>query len=182
MSYTPYYPTGCSTDVANHICNPCEDREHGRIRSIALIKDTFTFVDPTNPVEWEAGILTKDIRIIAETNGSFDGGSPKEGAGYGNSSSTLLGYDFNLKYKDPNYKDNCAFYNSVKNSRVWKIAYRTENLTHMSTNPAIIIPRNTVADDLTSEVVWDVEVKWSDKDLPCPFATPEGVFTCFLQS
>lgn len=174
-----YYPSGCDTAVPDHLCNPCEATEHGRVRSVAFVRNSFEFVDPTDPTEWQTGINNKDIIIISEVLGSFDGGAPVEGAGYGNQQSKLTGYNFSLVYKDPNYKDNADFYNALKFSREYKVAWRTENLTHVSTNTVSVIPKNPVAEDLTSEVVWEVEVKFSQGDLAEPFATPAGIFECF---
>lgn len=177
-----YYPSGCDTIVPDHLCNPCEETEHGRVRSIAFVKKSFAFTDITNAVEWQNGIASKDIIIIPEVLGSFDGGSPVEGAGYGDQQTKLNGYNFVLNYKDPNYKLNADFYNALKYSREFLVAYRTETQTHISTNAASVVPKNPVAEDLTSEVVWDVEVKFSQGDLPEPFDTPAGIFDCFAYS
>lgn len=177
-----YYPTGCNTAVPDHFCDPCEATEHGRVRSVAFIKKSFSFSDPTNPTEWTAGIDSKDIIIIPEVLGSFDGGAPVESSGYGDQQSKLTGYNLSLQFKDPNYKENADFYNAIKFSREYKVAYRTETQTHISTNTVSVLPKNPVAEDLTSEVVWDVEAKFSQGDLPEPFNTPAGVFECFAYS
>lgn len=153
--------------------------EHARVRSIGFIKDSFAFVDPTDPTEWQAGIASKDIIIIAEVLGQFDGGQPVEGSGYGDQQSKLTGYNFELGFKDPNYKNNADFYNAIKNSRNYKVAYRTETQTHISDNNVSVIPRNPVTENLTDEVVWDVLVKFSQADLPEPFDTPANIFQCF---
>ena len=39
-----------------------------------------------------------------------------------------------------------------------------------------VIPKNPVQDDTTTEVVWDVIVKWSGSNLPCPYDVPAGIF------
>jgi hypothetical protein len=174
-----YYPSGCDAVVPEHYCNPCEATEHGRVRSVAFIKKDFAFTDETDPTEWQAGIESRDIIIIPEVLGSFDGGAPVEGAGYGDQQTKLNGYNFELNYKDPNYKENADFYNALKYSRAYKIAYRTETQTHISDNAVSVLPKNPVAEDLTSEVVWDVQVKFSQGDLPEPFDTPAGIFECF---
>lgn len=179
MAYQVYYPSGCGTATGNHYCNPCDVPENGRVRSAAFISNDFAFLDPTSPVEWNAGILAKKIIIIPETNGSFDGGSEVEGTGYGDQKSKLTGYDFQLTYSDPNYRLNADFYNAIKRSRNWKFAYRTSSQVHMVEVPVTIIPKNPVTENLTDEVVWHVLVKWSDDDLPIPFNTPAGIFTCF---
>jgi hypothetical protein len=174
-----YYPTGCDTLVPDHYCNTCESTEHGRVRSVAFVKRDFEFVDITNPNEWTVGIENKDIIIIPEVLGSFDGGTAVESSGYGDQQSKLNGFDFILTYKDPNYKDNADFYNALKYSRNYKVAYRTENLVHLSDNTVSVVPHNPVEEDLTTEVVWNVEVKFSQGDLPVPYTTPEGIFQCF---
>lgn len=179
MAYSVYYPSGCATAVGDHYCNPCDDIEHGRVRSVAFIRSDFVFTDPTNPLEWRTGILAKDIIIIPEVNGSFDGGSPVESTGYGDQETKLTGFNFQLTYNDPNYKLNADFYNAIKRSRDYRVAYRTETLTHLSENNVTVIPKNAVGEELTSEVVWNVLVKWSEGDLPVPYDTPAGIFTCF---
>lgn len=172
----------CDEDIIAPICNPClDDVEQGGVRSIAFIhKDIIGSIttDPTDTNAWLQGIQDGKIFVIPETQGSFDGGSPVEGPGYGHVASRIVGYDFSLPYKDPAYKDNCAFYNSIKGSTKWHVAYATESLTRISGKPVVIIPKSPIQEDLNSEVVWDVEVKWKEKNQPCPFETPDGVFTC----
>jgi hypothetical protein len=178
-----YYPEGCDTAQPPYQCDPCDPPEHGRIRSIAYIKKSFNFSDPTDPTEWITGINAGDIIILAEVNGTHDGGAPVEGPGYGDQASKTTGYNFSIVYKDPNYKNNADFYNAIKNSRNYKVAYRTETQTHVSTNTVSIIPKQPVTDDLASEVTWDVEVKYSQGDLAEPFDTPPGIFDqCILVS
>jgi hypothetical protein len=174
-----YYPSDCEVEIPDHICDPCETREKGRIGSTAFIKTSFEFTDPSDPTEWQTGINAGDIIIIPEVLGSFDGGTEVEGAGYGRQSTSLLGYNFTANFKDPNYKSNCTFYNLLKNSRAWKFAYKTETQIHITNNPVQVIPKNPVTEELNSDVVWDVTVKWDDQDLPCPFDEPAGIFTCF---
>ncbi|MFQ6415315.1 hypothetical protein ACLNB1_10290, partial [Streptococcus pneumoniae] len=85
----------------------------------------FAFVDPSDPTEWRAGFISGDIILIPQTKGTFDGGAEVEAPGYGDQSTRLTGYNFQLQYQDPNYRQNCNFYNTLKNSRAYKAAYRT---------------------------------------------------------
>lgn len=174
-----YYPSGCDTAVPNHFCDPCETPEHARVRSVAFVKSSVAFNDNSDATEWEEGIANGDIIVIAEVLGSFDGGQPVEGTGYGDQATKVTGYNFELSFKDPNYKQNADFYNAIKNSRSYKLAFRTETQTHLSTNTVTVIPKNPVTENLTDEVVWDVLVKFAQGDLPEPFDTPEGIFQCF---
>lgn len=171
-----YYPSNCDDLVPDHICDPCEVIEGGRVRSMAFIKSTFAFVDPSNPTEWEAGFASGDIILIPQTKGTFDGGAEVESPGYGDQVTRLTGYNFQLQYQDPNYKLNCSFYNTLKNSRAYKAAYRTETQIHIIDTTVQVIPKNPVQEDTNSEVVWDVLVKWSGPDVPCPYDVPPGIF------
>jgi len=145
---------------------------------VAFIKDTFEFTDPEDPNEWEAGIASKDIIIVNKTNGSFDGGSEVEGPGYGDQSTELLGYNFVATFNDPNYKNNADFYNAIKRSSNYRFAYKSETMVHLTTKTVSVVPKNPVADDINSSVVWNVTVKWAEEDLPIPYTSPAGVFVC----
>lgn len=171
-----YYPSNCDDLVPDHICDPCEEIEQGRIRSVAFFKSTFAFTDPSDPTEWETGFAAGDIILIPQTKGTFDGGAEVEAPGYGDQVTRLTGYNFQLQYQDPNYKQNCNFYNTLKNSRQYKAAYRTETQIHIIDATVQVIPKNPVQEDPTTEVVWDILVKWSGKDVPCPFDAPPGIF------
>lgn len=171
-----YYPDACDEELPDHVCDPCEVLEGGRIRSVAYIKNTFTFDDPSNPVEWAAGIASGDIVMVPSTRGSFDGGSEVTGPGYGDQTERLVGYNFSAQIFDPNYKGNCNFYNILLRSRGHKFAYRTGSQIHIVDKTVQFIPKNPVQDDINSEVVWDVTVRWADSVLPCPYDTPPGIF------
>jgi hypothetical protein len=174
-----YYPSGCDTLVGEHLCDPCEAKEKGRVRSVAFIKSTFAFSDPSSPTEWQTGINAGDIIVIPQVLGSFDGGSEVESAGYGDQSTNLTGFNFTSNFKDPNYKNNATFYNALKYSRDYVYAFRTETQTHISDNTVSVIPKNPMTENLTDDVVWDVTVKWAGPDLPAPQDTPPGIFECF---
>lgn len=171
-----YYPAGCDDLVPAHVCEPCEEIEQGRIRSMAFIKTGFEFTDPSDPTEWQTGFANGDIIIIPQTKGTFDGGQEVEGPGYGDQATRLTGYNFQIQYQDPNYRQNCAFYNALKNSRAYKAAYRTATQIHIIDSTVQAIPKNPVQDDTNTEVVWDVLVKWSGPDVPCPYDAPPGIF------
>lgn len=174
-----YYPANCDELVPDHICDPCEEKEQGRVSSVAFIKTDFAFTDPSNPVEWTAGFVAGDIIMIPETSGTFDGGAEVLGPGFGRRMESLNGYNFGLQFQDPNYKLNCAFYNALKNSRQYTVAYATGSQIHMVNYPVQVIPKNPVQDDVNTLVVWDVLVKWAGADLPCPYDLPPGIFdTC----
>lgn len=179
MAYPIYYPSDCDSQVPDHLCSDCDATEFGRVRSVAFIRKDFSFTDPTNPVEWANGIANKQIIIIPEVNGTFDGGKATTGDGYGDQVTKLLGYTFTLEYKDPNYAANAAFYNGILKSRNYRVAYKTETQVHLSVSTVQVIPTNPVTNKTTDEVVYDVQVLWADEFLPVPEDAPESIFECF---
>lgn len=174
-----YYPAGCDTEVGDHFCDECPVIENGRVRSVFFTKDTYDWDDITDDAEWLEAIANRDVIVIPAVNGSFDGGAEVEGPGYGNQATRLIGFDFTLNYKDPNYADNAPFYNAIKRSKNYRVVYRTATKIHESTNTVSVIPKAPITEDITSDVVWDVTVKWQDTDIPAPNDTPDDIFTCF---
>lgn len=175
-----YYPTGCEAgELPLYNCNPCLTREYGRIRGVALYRGTFS--DPSNPTEWTTKIDAGDARVIWQTQGSYDGGVTEELVGYGNAATANGNTTHTATFFDPNYFENCDFYNSLKSQTDWKFAYLTENYLHLSDAVATFSPKNAVADDIKSEVRWEVPVKWTNSENPCPVAIPAGIFSeCFV--
>jgi hypothetical protein len=83
-------------------------------------------------------------------------------------------------FKDPNYVGNRDHFNSIKGSRNFHIAFRSETVTGISTEPVVIVPKNPIANDLKVERTWDVEVKWTADDLPEEADVPETVWQCYV--
>jgi hypothetical protein len=168
--------------IPAHVCDDCAAIEGGRIRGAAFIKKDVEFTDPADPTEWIAGIEAGDIIIIPTTTGTFDGGSEVMGTGFGDIKEVLNGYDFVANISDPAYKQNADFWNKIKGARNFKFAYRTETQVHITKKIVSIIPKNPVEEDLTSQVTWKADVRWTDVDLPEPVDGTEvipAVFTCF---
>lgn len=178
-----YYPSGCENEIPVHNCDPCEAREFGRIRSAGFIHKDFVFAndDTTDVSEWERGIAANQIIVIPQTNGELSEPSEQVGAGYGDAVEQLLGYDFEAMFNDPNYSSNCDFYNAMIGKRNFKFFYRTSSKTHISPVTVTIIPKTKIDNELTSEVVWNVKLKWKASSFPCPIDTPAGVLeTCYI--
>ena len=175
------YPTDCDDLPGTHYCDECDDPELGRIRGIALIDKDFAFTDPTSYTQWFNGIAAGSIIIIPFTRGSF-AGTPKEGTGYGDQATKYMGTDYELTFYDPNYATNRDFYNALKRYQKYKVAYKTETKVHITDKVCQVLPLAPVADDITSEVVWEVKCKWSSQNEPTPYTAPDGIFVCFEQS
>ncbi len=181
MSYT-VYDNPCDQAIVDPVCDPCLDViELGRVRGTAFIHKNYVATlkaDPENLQKWKDGKADGLIKVIPNTSGTSDGGAPVEVPGYGDQESRIIGYKFLVSYKDPVLKANTPFYNSIKESSVWHFAYRTETLTRISDKPCTVIPKSPIEEDMTSHVVWNVDVKFNQKDQPVPFDTPAGLFDC----
>lgn len=182
-----YYSESCDNIIPNHNCDPCAATEYARVRSLAFIKASVydaIAADPSDPAPWLAAIAAEDnsVIIIPFVNGELQEPAEVLGPGYGDQVEKLLGFDYQLLANDPNYKENCDFYNAIKRSRDYHVAYRTKTQIHISNEPVTIIPKAPIANDLNAEVVWALTIKWRGSDQPCPYDTPEGVFDeCFIQ-
>lgn len=142
----------------------------------AFIKSSFEFTDPSNPVEWQAGFDSGDIVLIYQTRGTYDGGAEVEGPGFGDQATRTIGMNHTITLDAPNYARNCDFFNTLRNSRQYKGAYRTGTKIHLIDATLGITPKNPVAQELTSDVVWNLTIKWSSPNSPCPFDVPPGIF------
>lgn len=178
-----YYPSDCDELIPDHDCNPCADTEFGRIRAAAFIKVGFEFLDPTNLAEWEAAIQNKDVILIPQTNGELPDPSENEVDGFGDVDTKLLGFEYAAQFNDPNYKGNCDFYNAIMYAQgKYRFMYKTSSQGHITQVPVTIIPKQGVENDLNSQVLWKVTVKWKHNLHPCPFDFPEDVLECYIPS
>ncbi|MEX6689228.1 hypothetical protein QTN47_17090 [Danxiaibacter flavus] len=160
----------CDDQIGTHIFDPCPtNREYGRVRSAGFIKKTYLatlLAAPTTDTAWKAGIESGDIIVIPETAGSFDPGDPKELKGYGNRKSSNGPRAQQLVFNDPNYTDNYQFYNALTNITQFVVFFRTSSLVHIADEPAVIVAKDKVEDDLESEVTWEVTSKWDSINIP----------------
>lgn len=178
-----YYPSGSCNEgnVPGYACNPCPTYEYGRVRSWVFIKNSFAFTDPENPVEWQAGIENGDIIVLWKTQGTYDGGNTGELPGFGDDATVNGNTTHTAVIKDPNYADNCDFYNALRSSSDYKGAYRTSSKVHFTNAPVTVTPKNPVQDDINSVLVWEAQIKWTSPDSPCAYNIPAGIFDrCYI--
>lgn len=178
-----YYPA-CDTDeLPEYQCDPCEDYEKGRIRSVFFVSASYRatlIANPTSIPLWQAGVASEDIIIIPKVVGSLDAPDPITGPGYGDDVETILGRDYTLLWRDPNYKGNCNFYNTLKKQNgKWYPGYRTGSQSHIGEKTVTIDTKAPVTENLEDNVEWNGSAKWRSNEQPCPFDTPATIFECF---
>ncbi len=174
---TIFYPSGCD-DNLQHVCSPCPTTENGRVRNIAFVHSSVAFADITDPAEWKTYILAKKIIIIAGTNGTYDGGAPVLGNGFGSIPKKKTGATYKLAVLDPNFIGNCPFYNQLSNSTSWRIAWTSDTLLQLSDKPCLVTAKDPIAEPVESERYWNLEIEFSQKNIPCHSTIPGGIFLC----
>lgn len=177
-----YYPAdNCANQIPEHFCDPCTPKELGGVRTAGFIKSNFVFTDPSSASEWNNGFVStpRNIILIPEVYGTFDGGTPLESQGFGDNPTSLDGYDFTVQFFDPNFIGNCDFYDTLKNDRNgYKFFFRTGSQVWLSDKTVTVIPKSPVAQDIKSKVLWDVTVKWTSANLPCSYPSPAVDWRC----
>ena len=166
---------GVSGIAPVHVCDPCE-RELGRVRGVILFRGDYDVEsliaklklgtpegNEQAVTQFETAIQNGDAHLISETSGTYDGGAPQEGDGYGDEENRLLGYLHTLNFKDPSYAGNVEFYEQIEKEH-YKVAWRTETLLHFGDKPAAVHAIDPVEEDLTSVVVWNGTATWKSKN------------------
>ena len=173
----------CSTFDADlsYFCDPCNTTEGGGIRSFALIKKGNTLAVPLNLSAITALVNSGDVIIIPATRGTYDGGTPKMGAGFGNRKETLLGSDYVLMAKCPTYAQNAEFMAAVEQIDDWNVMFMTETQAHIVTSDVTITTKAPVEEGLDTDVLWNLECKWFSKVKPTitPLAPIATLLKCF---
>lgn len=181
MAYSDYY--GCE-EVAldphyNANCGTSYDPEYARIRKGAWVhKDYFAnlMTDPTDATLWTAGIDAGKIILLNELTGSYDGGTPKTGTGWGDAKESTLGYDCTATLKDRVYKENYMHYKTLAGTTSWHLAFVTETQVHISGAPVNASSKNAISENVDDTIFWETTVKWFEQFTPAPHTMPAGIF------
>jgi len=177
-----YYGSSCDSHIVDPECSVCIDNyELAGIGAAAFVHSSYKatlMADVSNRTTWLTGRSNGLIKLLPNIRGDFDGGTPKEGPGYGRRTSTYIGSDFKGKLYDGNYIDNAAFWDSILGTSDWHICIVTESQVHVSDAPATISAANPIADDIGKIMEWVADYKFFQKGLFLPHPAPEGLFDC----
>lgn len=155
-----------------HVCNPCSDKELGRVRGVILASSAFdraAFIealkkdDGTAEELFVASLSKGELHFIPETTGTYNGGEPEYGDGYGDEAQRLRSRNHELAFNDPSYAENEEFWAEVEKSH-WYPIWRTEKLLHIGDKPASVVSTDPVEADLNSDVTWNVNATWQSKN------------------
>ena len=169
-----YYPT-CNLVIADPTCSPCPPKELGRVRAVAFVLNSYTFVDITSPTEWADAYCNKNVFIFPFTQGDVSW-TPNKENGFGNQKEELVSYDITVKFMLPDVQNTWDFLNQIKKTYNYRLVWKTETLIYQSAVPVTASPTLPIADDIKSRVKWNVECTMTQEDLPQPITAPAGIF------
>lgn len=183
MNYLDYYGNCVETGLDPHVCELCDDTppEHANISAGAWVHaDSYAAIaaDPTNATIWQNAIDAGNAFILPNLRGSFDGGTPKIGPGWGRSKGNYDSSDFKATINDKVYKENWAHYRSLVGKTNWHFCYVTETQGHLTSVPVTVAPKNPISENVDDLITWQSEVTWTEFFTPAPFDAPLAIFTC----
>lgn len=179
MSVAIYYPN-CGTTLSDYNCSPCPPTENARVRSMAFVKNSYTWTNPANPVEWATAVQQQNAIVIWQTQGNYDMASA-ELTGFGDVPFYNGNGTHTIVFKDPNAIANIDHYNDIRSSQEYTCVYRTSSRIWLAAAPCIFTPKAPVVDDITGIVTIECTVKWVSQYMPTPYITPAGIFDrCYI--
>lgn len=178
-----YYPTDeCEELNQQYGCINCDEAvEHARVRHVIAVKKSYlptVLADITNPDVWADGISNGAIAVIPDVIGTWNGGVPKEGTGFGDLSTSIESYEHEITFKDQRFKGNSAFYNMLGKSKDRHIFFVTETLMFNSQKPVAWLPKSPVTEDDSSKILWEVTTKWKESDILIPHDRIDEILSC----
>jgi hypothetical protein len=181
--------------IPEHLCNPCIKNEKGGVRGVAYIekslidaaRDSTTGLIKKTVVEvltwWNTGAESGKIIVVPKTRGTFDGGSPQTGSGYGDVKEITIAKNFTLVAYDPDHKDNESFYEALANAPgAYHVAWRTGSELRISDEPVSIDVVDNTEEDVDSVVDWAATSTWTQSRKTVQIFDLEPVkpiFSCF---
>ena len=175
-----YYPAPCSEAEIIYDCDPCNPDEEGRIRHVAFIKKGFAFVDESDRQEWIDGIDAGDIQMIPNIRGEYDGGEDITAPGYGDVEERITGRKHTVKLFDNKVVQNCAFWNKMRTSKNWRLAFFTDTNVRITDKIVSVKPKTQIKAETTSVVENEITITFSQLNDPCPKARPDDIYDCFF--
>lgn len=174
MAY--YYGNGCNT-LGGFPCSDCPPKELGRVRSLAFIPTTYTFINISSTSEWFNNIINPVVGyIIPYTNGSY-AMAPKESNSFGNYDKEVDSYENTLECMEINTPTiSGAWWNTLSLNKGYQVAWRTSSAIYISGIGVQVIPKFKIDDDIQSRVLMGVTVKWISSLVPIGYSLPTGIF------
>jgi len=167
----------CRAELPDFTSLGC-DVEMSDIRAFALVDETITIADPTDPTDWDAGEYASNIVIFKESSGSYTA-SVTEIASKGKQDTKTAGIKHETVLRIDGLKANNDFadvLNKADNYRLYAVMGVDHNtLMHSIVNVSInMIPMIPEGTDQIAD--WQLSIKWSYPLVPEFTEVPTGIF------
>lgn len=169
----------CRPDVQTFLDQAGCEIEGGSIVALAFIEDSVTFTNITDPSEWVGLTYASDILIHQEVRGSYPKAAATEIPGKGKQDIRITGRKHVANVRIGSIKGNEGYWDQLNQATNYKVAFvigADYDLLYFVDKNVSINASSVVEEGLDTEVDWDVEIKWSDKNLPSTSDVPTGIF------
>jgi len=167
-------------DITENNCDVCAT-ELGRVRKLVLVHRSYinTLLSNIEDVNtWDAGRTARKIFVYPNVQGEFDGGVPINVRGFASTEDMEVAKQYSLDVREPNYVGNRSHFNGINGARDYYVLWATETMLYASTRPVLVSVSAPVANDLKTEVVWQIKCRWTADDMPLQFTRNDSVLSC----
>jgi len=168
----------CPVTVPTYVGLDCFKVDKGRIVAVAFIDESITFVDTSDPDEWEDVTYAGDIVVHKQVRGGYAPSSISEAPGYGKQANRTVGRNHEVIVHIPSMKGNSGHWDALNKAENYKFAFVTgeyDDLYYVNTLVQIDA-KPSIEEGLDSQIDWVVSVKWSDLEQPAISDVPAGIF------
>ena len=169
------YQDNCSTEILPYVCDICPEKDHGRVRGFALIKEGVQFIDISDAVEWANKVDLGEVFLVPNLSGSAVG-TEVEGPGKGDTELRIDGYDWVLDLMDENIINACAAWQSASGNKKSRAAWVSDKLIWQSTAVVSVAAVTNIDDDIKSVVNVNAKIKFFEPEMLCPDTKPANTF------
>lgn len=172
----------CTSDVDDYTQKDCGIDRAGIVAIAFIDPDAYTDV-PSNvnleTASWWTDLQAEtppNIFIATKTRGEYQGGTPTEEEGFGQSPTQVTGANHELPIEFEGLEENRDFVEGI-NRRKWRVAFVTSGgLLHYVHTPGTAYFTEKIAKAPTSGAFWGGVVKWQDYSNPVIVEAPDDVF------
>lgn len=172
----------CSIDVEDYVQRDCGIDKAGIVAVAFIDPDAYSDEPSTGELETDSfwtdmqSASPPQVYIATKTRGEYQGGTPTEEEGFGQSSTQVTGANHELMLEFEGLEENRDFVEGV-NRRKWRLAFITSgNKLGYVHNPVTPYFSPKIAKAIASGAFWGGSIKWQDYSNPVFVDAPNDVF------
>lgn len=172
----------CSTEVEDYVQKDCGIDKAGIVAVAFIDPSAYDDIPTTENLEddawWTAmiGASPQEVFIATKTRGEYQGGTPTEEEGFGQSPTQITGANHEQPLEFEGLEENRDFVEGI-NRRKWRYAFVTSGgkLGYVHT-PGTPYFTPKIAKATTSAAFWGGSMKWQDYSNPVFVTAPDDIF------